>query len=64
MELVEFQEVARECHMIMKPQNTIIQKWPFRLRKAFGETGAQDGFDKLLASSWSGAERYVEWRLS
>jgi len=64
MEIAEFKEAAREFQMMMKSQNTIIQKWPYRLKKKLGETGAQDEFDKLLASSWTGAERYVEWRLS
>ena len=48
----------------MKAANTVIAAWPLRLRKEFGEPGAQQAFDRLMESGFSGNERYVEWMRS
>jgi len=48
--------------MYMKQGNTIVEKWPYRLQKEFGEPGAREEFENLLASGLSGTERYVEWQ--
>ncbi|EME83216.1 uncharacterized protein MYCFIDRAFT_45968 [Pseudocercospora fijiensis CIRAD86] len=61
MSLHSFTRVEEFCGVRMKQQNTVIEKWPMRLKLAFGESGAQDEFDVLLGSSHTGSERYVEW---
>ncbi|TVY43017.1 hypothetical protein LOCC1_G004360 [Lachnellula occidentalis] len=44
--------------MEMKEENTVVDKWPLRLR----ENATQEQFDLLHASGHQGMERYVEWR--
>ncbi|KAF7188355.1 Zinc finger MYND domain-containing protein 10 [Pseudocercospora fuligena] len=61
MQLHNFKNVEQSCGVRMKPQNTIIEKWPMRLKLEFGQPGAQEEFDLLLGSSHTGSERYVEW---
>lgn len=48
--------------MKMKEQHTIIGKWPRALKFAYGETGAQEEFDRFIVSGHGGNERMVEWR--
>lgn len=45
----------------MRQRNAVVEPWPMRLKKKPGEEGADEEFQSLLASSSSGAERYVEW---
>ncbi len=56
-----FDRAGREAGMRMKAANTVIDAWPLRLGKEYGEPGAQEAFDRLVASGSSGSERYVEW---
>jgi hypothetical protein len=46
----------------MKEKNTIIEKWPFRLKLQPGQPGAQEEFDQLLKGGVSGKEFYLEWK--
>ena len=46
----------------MKVENTIIEKWPLRLKLSLPQPGVQEEFDTLQASGHSGGERYVEWK--
>ncbi|OCK75946.1 hypothetical protein K432DRAFT_419507 [Lepidopterella palustris CBS 459.81] len=57
-----FQEVGQLTGMMMKEQNTIIEKWPMRPKLQPGDAGAQQEFDTLHSSAHSGHERYVEWK--
>ena len=57
------EQAAAHQGMVMKDKNTVISKWPYRLKKRLGENGAQEEFDALLASGLSGTECYVEWKL-
>ena len=61
MKLTDFSKVSREANMTMRARNTVIDPWPLRFRKEYGEAGAQEAFDQLMSSSSSGNERYVEW---
>ncbi|KAM0802877.1 hypothetical protein BDR22DRAFT_903758 [Usnea florida] len=61
MKLTDFGRASREAGMTMRARNTVIDPWPLRLRKEYGESGAQEEFDRLMSSSSSGNERYVEW---
>ncbi|KAI1270313.1 hypothetical protein F5Y18DRAFT_367881 [Xylariaceae sp. FL1019] len=58
----KFDEIPRKLHVAMKNDHTIVDKWPTRLRSRWGLKGAQEEFDRLLASRFFGVERYVEWR--
>ena len=59
--MVNFSGSADNAGLKMKEQNTIIDPWPMRLKKKAGEPGAEEEFKRLMESSCSGAERYVEW---
>ena len=61
MKLTNFGKASREVGMTMRTRNTVTDPWPLRFRKEYGESGAQEAFDRLMASSSSGNERYVEW---
>ena len=61
MSMEDFENVTRKAGMRMKTANTVIDAWPLRLRKEYGEPGAQEAFDRLIASGSNGNERYVEW---
>ncbi|KAL4811860.1 hypothetical protein BDW67DRAFT_179221 [Aspergillus spinulosporus] len=58
----EFQHAATLFNAAMKDTNSIIEKWPYRLKLRPGQRGAQEEFDRCLASGLSTMERYVEWR--
>ena len=45
----------------MRQRNAVVEAWPMRLKTKPGEKGADEEFQSLLASSCTGAERYVEW---
>ena len=64
MESHDFALMSKCFRMEIKMQNTIVDKWPTRLKKQFGDPGAKEEFDLALAASHTGAERYVEWRLT
>ncbi|KAK1240145.1 LOW QUALITY PROTEIN: hypothetical protein MKX08_007587 [Trichoderma sp. CBMAI-0020] len=55
-----FEEGGKFINMAMK-KNTVVEKWPMRLKKKPGQLGAQEEFD-LLFGSGHGNERYVEWQ--
>lgn len=46
----------------MKEENTVIEKWPYRLNIRPGQPGAQDEFDRLISGGLSGKEFYLEWK--
>ncbi|KKK20834.1 hypothetical protein ARAM_004716 [Aspergillus rambellii] len=46
----------------MKENHTVIDKWPYRLKRRPGQPGAQEEFDRQLGSGVSSKERYMEWR--
>jgi hypothetical protein len=46
----------------MKEENTIIEKYPNKLKIPYDNPGWQEEFDFRRAASLSGDERYVEWR--
>lgn len=55
-----FEECGRLANMAMK-KNTVVEKWPMRLKKKAGQPGAKEEFD-LLFGSGHGNERYLEWQ--
>ncbi|KAF7958784.1 hypothetical protein EAE96_002317 [Botrytis aclada] len=50
-------EISKMEGLKMKTKNTLVEKWPLRLRNG----ATQEEFDMLLASGHLGSERYVEW---
>ena len=52
------EDLGKAAGLQMKSSNTIVEKWPMRLKK----NATQDEFDLLLGSNCTGSERYVEWR--
>jgi hypothetical protein len=56
-----FEAIAPESGAAEKENNTIVEKWPLRLKRQPGQEGAQDEFRVMLGSSCSGMERYMEW---
>ena len=61
MHMVDFALVSSKTGLKMKTKNTVIEAWPMRLKKVFGEPGAKEAFDRLEAGGSVGNERYVEW---
>jgi hypothetical protein len=53
-----FRESSRKVKLILKEKNTIVGKWPMRLKK----NATQTEFKILHASSHTGSYRYVEWK--
>jgi hypothetical protein len=62
MQDLGFAEMSRSIDLMVKAENTIIEKWPMRLKLSLPQPGAQEEFDILQASDHSGSERYVEWK--
>lgn len=61
MEDCRLVEAGRKCGVRMKPQNTIVDKWPMALKLESGQPGAQKEFDLLASTVLLGSEGYVEW---
>lgn len=58
-----FEFAKAEGHgVVVKERHTIIEEWPWRLKKRPGEPGAQEEFDIFIAAGPHGTERYMEWR--
>lgn len=55
-------QVSVDLAVAEKENNTIVEKWPTRVKLQIGQQGAQEEFDVLLGSNFSGMERYVEWK--
>ncbi|KAI9783495.1 MAG: hypothetical protein M1835_003794 [Candelina submexicana] len=63
MEAFQFGRLGREVGLSMRvpEDHRIIDAWPLRLKKRFGEPGAKEEFDQRIGSGAVGSERYVEW---
>ena len=62
MQDLGFAKMSWSVGLMVKEENTIIEKWPMRLKLSLPQPGAQEEFDILQASGHSGNERYVEWK--
>jgi hypothetical protein len=56
MRMHHFEVIAKEVGVEMKEENTVIEKWPMRLKKG----ATKEEFDILNGSGHVGTERYVE----
>ncbi|KAI3324399.1 hypothetical protein HD806DRAFT_522187 [Xylariaceae sp. AK1471] len=59
---LDLRQISADSGLVMKKTNTIVDKWPTQLKLKPGDPGARKEFDLLLASSFTGYERYVEWK--
>lgn len=62
MQDLGFAKMSWSVGLMVKEENTIIEKWPMRLKLSLPQPGAQEEFDILQGSGHSGNERYVEWK--
>ncbi len=62
MKSQNFKEIERQSGTKMKSKNTIIERWPMRLKLKHGQPGAQEEFDAALASRHDAWNCYVEWK--
>lgn len=44
-----------------KPNNTIVQLWPNKLKLQPGISGAQEEFDRVMSSGATNKAFYLEW---
>jgi hypothetical protein len=58
MQKLEFGNIGRQAGLVMKKKNTVIEKWPLRLKKG----ATEEEFRILHSSGHVGSERYVEWK--
>jgi hypothetical protein len=58
----KFKKLEQKACVTMKKKPTVIESWPTALKLRPGQNGAQEEFDLLLASNFTGLERYVEWK--
>jgi len=58
----DFDRISADLGVAEKESNTIVEKWPMRLKLQPGQEDAQEEFNVMLGSNFSGMERYVEWK--
>jgi hypothetical protein len=56
-----FESVAPQSGAAEKENNTVVEKWPLKLKRQLGQEGAQEEFSVMLGSNGTGVERYMEW---
>ena len=57
----DFEQKSANASLGMISKHTVIERWPYRLKKQPGEEGAQEDFKLLPSSGLTGWERQVEW---
>ena len=62
MKFLRFSDIEQSLNMAMKQTHTVIEKWPLRLKLQPNQNGALEEMKDLLASAYTGCERYVEWK--
>lgn len=62
MVTLDFEQISTELRVEMKKNNTVVEKWPTRLKFQPGQNGAEEEFRLNLGSNFTNIERYVEWR--
>ncbi|KAF5984263.1 hypothetical protein FCOIX_2766 [Fusarium coicis] len=59
---LEFNKFPEFMKVGIKGQQTIIDKWPFRLKLKPGQQGAQQEFHRMMGPGVNGKEFYLEWK--
>ncbi|KAI1811449.1 hypothetical protein GGS20DRAFT_562966 [Poronia punctata] len=62
MSVMDFDGISADSGLVIKEANTIVEKWPTRLKLKPEDPGAVQEFDLLLASGFSSLERFTEWK--
>ncbi|UKZ75167.1 hypothetical protein TrVFT333_002843 [Trichoderma virens FT-333] len=57
-----FSQVEQLFGVTMKRKNTVIEKWPFKMKLQYGQPGALEELIQLTDEVVLAKERYVEWR--
>ncbi|KAM0234889.1 hypothetical protein ACHAPO_006253 [Fusarium lateritium] len=57
-----FSDFPRYIGVAIKEEQTIVEKWPYRLKLKPEQEGAKEEFDLLMRSGTSGKELYLEWK--
>ncbi|RGP78863.1 set and mynd domain-containing 3 [Fusarium longipes] len=60
--MFSFSEFPRYIGVAIKEKNTIVEKWPFRLKLSPEQKGAKEEFDLMMRGGASGKELYLEWK--
>jgi hypothetical protein len=60
--MFSFSEFPRYIGVAMKEKNTIVERWPFRLKLNPEQKGAKEEFDLMMRGGASGKEMYIEWK--
>lgn len=58
----DFAGIGRRAGLCVKEKHSVIDPLALRLKKEPGQPGAREEFMRLLASGYTGWERYVEWK--
>lgn len=61
LDMIGLEQVEDKQGMKMKEPNSVVESWPYRMKKRAVEKGAQAEFEAVLASFALGGGRYVEW---
>jgi len=61
MERMQFPIIVQKAKANMRQRNSIVEKWPYRLKLRPGQPGAREEFDNAVAGGLTGTECYLEW---
>jgi hypothetical protein len=62
MESEQATSIMQVAGVRVKSRNSIVDKWPSRLKLRPKQPGAQEEFDAAVASKLNGTEVYLEWQ--
>jgi hypothetical protein len=48
----------------LKPDNSVVERWPQRLKLKYDEAGAREAFDVAMTSDVEGTNCFLEWQRS
>jgi hypothetical protein len=60
MMFCNFEEISADLCLEMKKSNTVVEKWPTRLKLQLRQKGAEEEFRLKFGSGFTCVERYVE----
>jgi hypothetical protein len=62
MEMAQAPLIMQMAKVGIKSRNSIVEKWPTRLKLQPDQPGAQQEFNAAVASNLIGTECYLEWQ--
>ncbi|KAF5234485.1 hypothetical protein FAUST_7573 [Fusarium austroamericanum] len=57
-----FSDFPQYMGVTIKEKHTIVEKWPYRLKRKPHQRGAKEDFDLSMRGGTSGKELYLEWK--